>query len=354
MTPKLTAAHIVSAIAQLDRAVEYSYVGRKAKLLINDVVLPEGPVEFLRQSKSGGLTAAKITKQSIATLAAICSQRPNYPLHIDRIFSAGGNTRSAFETLLAHTAHFFICYPRRTDAYSGKVKTDLKHILWSPERTHPPGIVEVIDYDGTITEIELGVEFDRILLTATDLGEEFNSIEAKRTHVQMQVALIEIGRALGFKIWIAQNDQGIRVGNKRLGEYEGVLTSLDTVDILYTRAAKRAAQHIDCLWFSADGKHIPAVMEIEHSTGVTSGLTRMTKLKDEIPAIRTSYTVVASQKLRSKIVAEANKALFRDLNVTYMSYTTVQNLFGLIRTYALSGYVDHRFIQPFLEKVVSA
>jgi len=43
--------------------------------------------------------------------------------------------------------------------------------------------------------------------------------------------------------------------------------------------ASQAALMIDCIWFK-NGKLMPAVMEVEHSTGVTSGLTRMKNFQD--------------------------------------------------------------------------
>lgn len=42
--------------------------------------------------------------------------------------------------------------------------------------------------------------------------------------------------------------------------------------------ARVAANLIDCIWFK-NGKLMPAVMEVEQSTGVTSGLTRMKNFK---------------------------------------------------------------------------
>src|SRR5438874_1917717 len=99
------------------------------------------------------------------------------------------------------------------------------------------------------------------------LGDEFDTIEAKKIHTQMQVALVRIGNALNFRTWIARNDQSIPVGRRRLSDLEGVISSLDDVSILYDKESKRAASLIDCIWFSADFKYIPAVIEVEHSTG---------------------------------------------------------------------------------------
>jgi len=170
----------------------------------------------------------------------------------------------------------------------------------------------------------------------------------------MQIALIEIGNALGFRTWIARNDRSIPVGATTLGAMHGVIQSLDDMQIFYKREIKETAALIDCIWFTADGDRIPAIIEIEHSTGVTSGLTRMGKLRRAFPSIKTVFTVVAPNELRNKVITEANQDLFRNLDARYMPYSTVRELYGLIQRYALHGVVDHNFIYPFMEKVVDS
>src|SRR4029077_9493544 len=100
------------------------------------------------------------------------------------------------------------------------------------------------------------------------------NIDIARRHAQIQVALVEIGKQLGFRTWVAYNDRGIIYNDRRLGEMEGVIARLDDVRLLEAfEEARRAAQLIDCIWFK-NARLMPAVIEIEHSTGVRSGLTR--------------------------------------------------------------------------------
>jgi type II restriction enzyme len=227
--------------------------------------------------------------------------------------------------------------------------------MWCPDETHPSGESAVKDYTDLIAELELGVDFGQV--TITDQG-EFDSIEARRTHTQMQIALVEIGNALNFRTWIAQNDHHIVVKDvkrnveTRLGAMPGVIPSLDEMPILYTRDIKRAAALIDCIWFSDNGNRIPAIIEVEHSTGVTSGLTRMLKFNESAPSITTTVTIIAPNDQRDKVVREANSPVFRKLGASYMPYSTVRELYGLIQKYPLSNVVDYRFIGAFFENVV--
>lgn len=348
---KLTSADLINQIAQLGTQKIYNYVSGKAKITIDSINKPEGPISFTNLDMNNTpIRSGSISRQMLAKMALVCSSKPYFPLHIDRVFSGGGNSRSALETLLAYTPHFFICHPERFDAYSGETLRNLKHIMWCPNESHHLGTIVEKNYNEVITEIELGVDFGHISIT--HLEDEFESIDAKRTHTQMQIALLEIGNALNFKTWIARNDQSIQVGNQKLGNFEGVISSLDEMPILYKKEIREAAALIDCIWFTHDGDRIPAVIEIEHSTGVTSGLTRMRKLRDTFPAITTTFTVVAPNILRNKVINEANKTLFRELNVKFMPYTTVRELYGLIQRYSLKNVVDYKFIYPFMEQVV--
>ncbi len=168
----------------------------------------------------------------------------------------------------------------------------------------------------------------------------------------MQVACVRIGAALNFHTWIAKNDQSIKVGKTKLGDLQGVLKSLENVKIFYDQESKKAASLIDCIWFSQDFRYIPAVIEVEHSTGVTSGLTRMLKLKETIPSIDMAYTVIAPDELRNKVVLEANNPVFSSMKTRYMPYSAVRELYGLIQKYNLTNVVQRSFIEPFMEKIV--
>lgn len=351
---KLGAADLVTSIAQLGTQTAYNYYSGTTKIKVTEVVKPEGPIRFVRwdtQKSEASANPGTISTNQLATAASVFSGKPNYPIHFDRLFSASGNSRAAFETLLAHTPNFFICYPQRTHPYTGKVEGTLKHIVWCPDKKHALGQIGVTDCDQVISEVELGVGFDQIHVTSSMLDEEFDSIEAKKTHTQMQIALVEIGNALNFRTWIARNDRHISVGDTQLGRLKGVVQSLEEVPIFYNAQIRQAASLIDCIWFSSDFNYIPAVVEVEHSTGVTSGLTRMLKFMNTIPSVATKFTIVAPNELKGKVVSEANDAAFRPLGARFMPYSTVRELYGLIKRYSLSNVVERNFIEPFMESV---
>ncbi len=353
--PELKTADVINAIAKLDLTKSYDYFKKKTKIKILEIIKPEGPIKFIRWNNSSGENSGStgsISTNQLGTVASVFSNKPDYPIHMDRLFSAGGNSRSALETLLAYTKNFYLCYPQRTNPYTGQIENKQKHIMWCPNENHRIGEINVKEYQQVISEIELDVNFGNIVVTQSMLGDEFDSIDAKKTHTQMQVALARIGKALNFHTWIAKNDRSIQIENINLGKMEGVIPSLDQVKILYSNESKRAASLIDCIWFSHDFQYIPAVIEVEHSTGVTSGLTRMLKFKETVPSIKMTYAIVADKNLRNKVVVEANETAFRSMKARFMPYSAVRELYGLIRNYNLGNVVERSFIEPFMENVV--
>ena len=85
---------------------------------------------------------------------------------------------------------------------------------------------------------------------------------------------------------------------------------------------------------------MPAVFEVEHSTCVTSGLTRMKHFRDQIPPIETRWVIVAPDEDRHKVYTEANKEQFKDMNVRFFPYSSVEELYSLCQRRKVSGVND--------------
>ena len=97
---------------------------------------------------------------------------------------------------------------------------------------------------------------------------------------------------------------------------------------------------------------MPAVMEIEHTTGVTSGLTRMKNFKDNFPPFPTRYVIVAPDEDRDKVIKEAGKFQFQDLDTRYFPYSAVEELYGLCQKRKLRG-VTEDFLDCYMEPILN-
>lgn len=327
----------------------------KGLIKIDRVDLPEGPIRIKRCDPSKGESfenkqTVSISVQMIWRLANAIKQ--NQPINVDRILGASYNTRSVLEALLAHTPQFYYCYPGRIESVNSTnaIKRGHKHLIWMPERPHELGKTAETKTDIVISEIPALEAFYEALVLPEELNIDEFDIDIKRRHAQIQIALYFIGKQLGFRTWIAQNDKGILYQNKKLGEYEGVIAKLDDEVLIKSHSdAIKAALLIDCIWFK-NGRLMPAVMEVEHSTGVTSGLTRMKNFYDRFPPFPTRYVIVAPDEDRDKVVKESNKPQFKDLETKFFPYSAVEELYALCQKRKIKG-VTEEFLDCYMEPI---
>jgi type II restriction enzyme len=354
---KITAANIVAAIRQLPKNQDYNYIyqGTKALIRIVNVIMPEGGITFKRwdPSKGGTANSAKIdsiSNQAIWRYANAFSE--NQPVNVDRVFGGSYNNRSVLETLVAHTPQFYFCYPGRIEDIAGNVeiKRGHKHLMWIPSEPHKNGVLVEKETNVAISEIPLkSVSYDLVLPPSLEKAEI--DINITRRHTQIQIALYLIGLHLGFRTWIAQNDKGIVYNNKPLIEQNGIVKNLHEEPMVYPHeGAVQAGLFIDCIWFQ-NHKLMPAIMEVEHSTEITSGLTRMLNFQAKLPRFQTRYVIVAADNDKNHVIKEANKDIFKPLNVLYFPYSAVEELYYICEKRNLNRHsVTEEFLDCFMER----
>ena len=322
-------------------------------------VLPEGPITIERYNPGKGEKAAEAKRQTMSAQMlwrVANSLEPGIPVNFDRILGASYNTRSALEALLAHTPEFSWCKPGRIEIInsSSEIKPGHKHLVWLPDQPHELGKLKQYKSDIVISELPS----NSVVYEALNMGVKPNTemdIDVERRHLQVQVALILVGQQLGYRTWIARNDRGFKYGNRKIGELDGVVVRLDDEKLLMAYGdAVKAALQIDCIWFR-NSHFMPAVIEVEHSTGVTSGLTRMKNLQSHAPHIQTRWVIVAPDEDREKVMREANKPDFRSLNAQFFPYSSVDELFSLVQRRKLTKTaINDDFLNCFFESCLTS
>ena len=358
---KITAANLVAAINQLPKNQIYNYINPKTKGVIRivDITMPEGPIAIKRWTPSkgeaeSGARIESISSQLIWRVANAFSE--NQPVNLDRVLGGSYNTRSVIESLIAHTPEFYYCYPGRIEDIAGSVeiKHGHKHLMWIPSAPHRNGLLAKKETNIAISEIPIqSVSYDLVLPSSIE-GTEMD-INIARRHTQIQIALYLIGLHLGFRTWIAQNDKGIVYNDKPLIEQNGIVKSLHDEPMVYPHdGAVQAGLFIDCIWFQ-NHKLMPAIMEIEHTTGVTSGLTRMLEFYNKLPRFQTRYVIVAPDDDRQHVIREASKATFKPLNTLYFPYSAVEEMYYLCEKRNLNRQsVTEEFLDCFMERAAIA
>lgn len=358
---KITAAVLVKAINNLPRNIDYTYVSPRTpgRIYIEDVHSPEGPIHIRRWNPNKCETKQNAQIESISSemiwrLANAFSEGD--PLNVDRVFGGSYNTRSVLEALLAHTPEFYYCYPGRIKDIGGitSIERGHKHLIWLPDEPHENGHLCEKNVEGMeISEIPMQtITYDSITLPDTYVSSNGIQIEVARRHIQMQIALYCIGFQLGYSTYIARNDSGVIYQNAPLIQHDGIIRDMNSETMLsgFPNAASSAAL-IDCIWFQ--NRHLmPAVMEVEHSTGVISGLDRMNRFRQYAGAIRTRYVIVAPDEDRDTVIDKINRPEFRDMDARYFPYSSVEELYSICKKRKLNG-VTENFLDCYMEKVVN-
>ncbi len=353
MNRKYTAADICRAINTLDRARYYGYLDPKnhGEIQIVNVKLPEGPIVIRRRKsadKSFGKNVSLSSEMIWRTANALDS---GIPVNLDRVLGASYNTRSVLEALLANTAEIYTCLPGRIESINGKetIERGHKHIILS-DTPHEIGVVKSLDLgdDCVISEIpSVSMMYDVVpaIRRATDPLE----IEIRRRHSQIQVALAEIARAMGMRTWLAVEDHGIRYKGRLITEYPFVVKDLrHEPSINNYPGAIDVAKHIDCMFFNGG---LPYAFEVEHTTGVTSGLSRMLSFKNQGPNYSTRYVIVAPDEDRQLVMSKSQPEQFQEISPYYFSYSNVEDLYSFIKRHGgeLRGVKKDDFLLNFLE-----
>ena len=366
--PGISAYNIVRAIRNIPALfnTDFNYINPENPGLFRVVSIDglDGPIKIRRwwpnhrdpkKRTYAEASTDSISRGALWRIANATSE--GEPFNVDRIFGGSYNWRSVLETLLALTPQFYTCNPGRIENIGGKVsiKNGQKHLLWLPQTPHENGKIEFMEtHDMAISEVPAKtVVYDSIVFPDSTLVTEGLDIEAMRRHTQIQIALYLIGHQLGFRTWIANNDKGIVFKDKPLCQHEGIIPSLESdTNIVTNNHAATSALLIDCIWFQ-NGRHMPAVMEVEHTTGVISGLDRMKGLYDLIPDFKTKYVIVAPDEDRDDVVEKINLPRYKCLEARYFPYSSVEELYYLCCHRGLHG-VTPEFLDCYMEKVCIA
>lgn len=143
--------------------------------------------------------------------------------------------------------------------------------------------------------------------------------ESDTTHTQIQGWLRDMGRALGFQVWIAANDRSRPYAEGRLAD-----GCLDQLPLQATQGAD-SVRLIDVIWLDPAAGKVAAAFEVEHSTSIYSGIVRMLDLAQgtEIGADSVLF-LVAPDNRREDVRVQLRRPAFSRvsaLGIRYLPYT---------------------------------
>jgi type II restriction enzyme len=144
--------------------------------------------------------------------------------------------------------------------------------------------------------------------------------EGDRTHTEVQGWLRDLGRALGFEVWVASNDRNRSYAAGRLAD--GCLDVLPAP--LAGAASSDAIRLIDVLWIAPGSARVEAAFEVEHTTSIYSGIVRMLDLALGLPEHSSQVLfLVAPDDREADVRGQLKRPAFSrigDLDVRYLPY----------------------------------
>lgn len=128
-----------------------------------------------------------------------------------------------------------------------------------------------------------------------------------RDHVDIQWALIRLGRAAGHSVWVPPGDRHLAVGNHSFESY-----TLDRFPrIGFDEITRRIVQNIDVLWL--DRGVIRKAFEIEATTTIYSGLLRLNDLMLSQPNNNIDMYVSSSSERRDHVARQLMRPSFQSI-----------------------------------------
>lgn len=141
-----------------------------------------------------------------------------------------------------------------------------------------------------------------------------------RTHTEVQGLLRDLGKELGYEVWVASNDRRRAYLNGQLAD--GCLTALPAC--IENAPGADAIRLIDILWLDKARTKVMAAFEVEHTTSIYSGIVRMLDLAlgSDLQATEGLFLVAPDNREEDVRAQLARPAFSRvaDMKVRFLSY----------------------------------
>ncbi|MGB8930349.1 MAG: type II restriction endonuclease [Anaeromyxobacteraceae bacterium] len=144
-----------------------------------------------------------------------------------------------------------------------------------------------------------------------------------QTHTEVQGWLRDLGRALGYDVWVASNDRSRACGDGRLGD--GCLDTLPPA--LVDRAGSDFIPLIDVLWLDRNNRRVEAAFEVEHTTTIQTGIMRMLDLAETQGGGLPGLFLVAPDDRGADVRRQVQRPGFRrigEMNVRWLPYSVLR------------------------------
>lgn len=190
--------------------------------------------------------------------------------------------------------------------------------------------------DGILQSAQLRIQNDPEYVTT------FKVKDVKRVenlHTTLQYELCDLGVNAGYNVFVPMSDRNKSVKNGQTIGEDFKDNLVDKFNGMNTRS-----DDIDCLWIDNDGNVVRA-FEVENSTGVDSGLSRMSSLSNDVLCY-----IVGTKDIYAQKFTELMETSYKEstMKFTYLNHKQVSREYNSINEH-LDAY-DYKEVRVRLNK----
>lgn len=150
-----------------------------------------------------------------------------------------------------------------------------------------------------------------------------NELKEESEHLKLQFLLTDIGRNLGYDVFVAINHRTKSLEGKSL-EFLTV-NELPPLDL--PKEVLKTISLIDVIWINKHTKEIECAFEIEKSTSIYSGILRLADLASSLGSKQYNFFLVAPDSREKEIIAQLKRPAFKNLDCVTLRYILFSNLY---------------------------
>jgi len=150
-----------------------------------------------------------------------------------------------------------------------------------------------------------------------------DEVKEESEHLKIQFLLTEIGRSLGYDVFVALNDRSKFLDGKSLR----FLTLGELPELSVSKDVLRTISLIDVLWLNKESKKIDCAFEIEKTTSIYSGILRLMDLSTSLHTTECNLFLVAPDSREKEIIAQLRRPTFKRMNCINLRYIVFSDLY---------------------------
>jgi len=193
------------------------------------------------------------------------------------------------------------------------------------------GAISGLLFDVGMGKITLDQNWEKTLLLEKEKREKAlkkrhqevqEEIREENEHLKMQFLLTEIGKDLGYEVFVATNDRAKSLNGRSLQ----FLTLPELPPLDFPPDVARTVSLIDVIWVSKNSKRIECAFEIEKSTSIYSGMLRLMDLASSLGDRQYDFFLVVPDKREKEVLAQLKRPSFQTSNCIGLRYILFSEL----------------------------